>query len=242
VKPPAHTGTLYLLPSPLGEGALLAPLPGPLKNILDAVRHYIAEDEKSARRFVKLTGLAAPQNELQFFILNEHTPERDIPDFLTPLKEGKNMGLLSEAGCPGIADPGAAVVKLAHENGIRTVPVPGPSSIFLALMGSGMNGQQFSFHGYLPKGKTERIRKIKELETESGKKRITQIFIETPYRNKHLVEDVVANCLSDTLFCIAASLTLSGEYIETRPVSQWKGAVPDLDKKPAVFLLSRASL
>jgi 16S rRNA (cytidine1402-2'-O)-methyltransferase len=232
------TGTLYLVPTLLNYDVpeLISPA---ITGAINAADDFIVENEKSARHFLKLAGLNIPFQSLSFYVLNEHTDTKNISDFISPLLAGKNMVLLSEAGCPAIADPGSDVVRLAHEKNIRVKPIGGMSSIFLALMASGLNGQQFIFHGYLPKERMERIGKIKECEQVVQKNNYTQIFIEAPHRNNHLLEDLLKECRTDTLLCIASALTGENEFVKTKKVSVWKKSVPDLHKTPTVFLLGQ---
>lgn len=231
-------GILYLIPTTLGDTAETADvLPVKVNEVINSTDEYIVENEKSARQFLKKMGLKKPLQEIVLYPLNQHTEAHEVSAYLKNLNEGKNIGVISEAGCPGIADPGAEVVRLAHQQHIRVVPLVGPSSILLALMASGFNGQSFTFHGYLPKERPDRIRKIKELERTAGQKKQTQIFIETPYRNMHLLEDVLANCEGSTLLCIACDITLPTEMIQTKTVAAWKKALPDLNKRPAIFLI-----
>jgi 16S rRNA (cytidine1402-2'-O)-methyltransferase len=233
-------GTLYLFPATLGDSPIDRNLPSHHLQILINLRHFIVEDLRSARRFLKKACPDTVIDELSFSLLNEHTPGNEIPGLLGPAKEGHDLGLLSEAGLPCVADPGSALVALAHEAGIRVVPLVGPSSIFLALMASGMNGQNFAFHGYLPVEKRERVQRIHQLENEAFLKDQTQIFIETPYRNIQLLESLLQACKPDTRLCVAVNLTLEDEWIISQPVAKWRGkGLPDIGKKPAVFLLYR---
>lgn len=231
-------GTLYLIPTPLGEddGAMAA-LPEQVKAIVAQLDTFVVEHPKTARRHLKQFGIPRPIQEITLLPLNEHTPAKEVEVLLQPLLEGKDLGLMSEAGCPAVADPGSALVRLAHSRGVTVIPLVGPSSILLALMASGLNGQSFAFHGYLPVEKSERNKRLKELEEESRRRQRTQIFIETPYRNRHLLEDILAVCSPGTLVSVAADLTLPSQYIRTYSVSQWKKQSPDLDKRPAIFLL-----
>jgi 16S rRNA (cytidine1402-2'-O)-methyltransferase len=229
-------GTLYLIPVALGGDnapSLVAP-----DTIATArrLRTFIAENAKSARGFLKAIAHPAPLQELKIHTLDEHT--RDVAPLLELLLSGEDCGLMSEAGCPAVADPGSVLVRRAHEAGVRVVPLIGPSSILLSLMASGMNGQRFAFHGYLPVERTERARKLKELEARASDE--TQIFIETPYRNEALLSALIQHCRGDTLLCIAAELTLPGGFVTTRTIAQWKKKPPIIDRRPAVFLLSRA--
>ncbi len=231
-------GKLILIPVPLGEGPVENSLVPGLQEALAEMREFIVENEKTARRFLKKMGIRTPLNDLRLHLFGKRSNPADIDSFLTPALEGIDVGLLSEAGCPAIADPGAAVVRRAHEKGIQVVPYVGPSSIILSLMASGFNGQQFAFHGYLPIPRPERVRKIQELERTSRKSQQTQIFIETPFRNNQLLEDLVGACQAGTWLSVSCDLTLETEFIASRPVSEWKKqALPDLHKRPAVFLL-----
>ena len=231
-------GQLYLIPTPLGDG-VLEPLPEYLIRQIHQIDVFIVERGKTARHFLKATKTPIPLQEMTFFELNKRTDPSEIQSFLKPaLEQGKNIGLLSEAGCPGVADPGAVVVQLAHNLGIKVNPLVGPSSILLALMASGMNGQQFAFHGYLPIKSPERKKALKNLERQSAKAQQTQIFIETPYRNDGFVEDALSVLQPGTLFGIAADITLPSEYICTHPVKTWrKKKIPKLHKRPTIFLL-----
>lgn len=230
-------GTLYLIPSALGDTSPDVSVPAAVKEIINSIDHYIVEGEKSARRFLKKIGIRKDIGELDFVLLNEHSRPAEFSQLLKPLREGKNVGLLSEAGCPATADPGSEIVLMAHREGIRVVPMVGASSIILAVMASGLNGQNFSFIGYLPVERHHRIKKIREIERESGIKNQTQVFIETPYRNVKLLEDILGNCRPETVLCIACNITLPSEFIATKTIQEWKGSVPDINKKPAVFLI-----
>ncbi|MBU3736222.1 MAG: SAM-dependent methyltransferase [Methylobacterium sp.] len=213
-------------------------MPPDVVSLAQRLDHFVVENEKTARRFLGAVKTTKPVRELSLRTLDEHTPEKDLPALLAPLLAGHDVGLLSEAGCPGVADPGANLVALCHRHGVRVVPLVGPSSILLALMASGLDGQRFAFHGYLPADKAGRVDKLRELETESRKHRQTQIFIETPYRNGHLLEDLVAHCHPATRLCVASNLTLDSERIISRPVREWQQSpLPDLHKQPAIFLL-----
>jgi 16S rRNA (cytidine1402-2'-O)-methyltransferase len=200
-----------------------------------SLRDLVVENAKSARAF--LSAIGANPREVQMAELNEHTPPADIPSLLQPLREGRSLGLLSEAGCPAIADPGAALVDAAHAGGFRVVPLIGPSAITLALMASGLEGQRFAFCGYLPRESAERAQRIKELEQRSRREEETEIFIETPYRNEALLAALLSTCAPGTRLCIAADLTLPGESIRTRAIADWRRERPAIGKRPAVFLL-----
>jgi 16S rRNA (cytidine1402-2'-O)-methyltransferase len=223
---------LYAIPTPLG-GAPADALPANALAIVRSLKDFVAENAKSARAFLGAAGL--PVRELAIATLDEHT--REIAPLLQPLRDGRALGLLSEAGCPAIADPGAALVEAAHRERFRVVPLIGPSAITLALMASGLEGQRFAFCGYLPREKQEREKRIRELENRSRRERETEIFIETPYRNEALLESLLASCASATLLCVAADLTLAGESIVTRTIADWRAARASVGRRPAVFLL-----
>jgi 16S rRNA (cytidine1402-2'-O)-methyltransferase len=230
-------GILYLIPTPLGDsGEELMQFPGN-KDIIDSLEVFIVEELRTARRFLKKSGISRTIDSLTFFELNEHTVQEESELFLNPALEGKNIGLLSEAGLPCIADPGHSIVKLAHKKGMRVIPLVGPSSLMLALMASGMNGQQFIFHGYLPAKPNERVSALRSIEKDIHTHHRTQIFIEAPYRNQAMLESIRSSCHGDTRLCIAIDLTMESEYISTRSVAGWKNNLPDLHKRPAVFLL-----
>lgn len=230
-------GKLYMIPVWLGENDINDTIPANVVKRINSIVFFIAENIRTSRRYLSKMGVEKPIRELQFFELNKHTPTQDLRAFLKPALAGEDMGLMSEAGCPGVADPGAIIVDMAHKLKIQVVPLTGPSSILLALMASGMNGQSFSFNGYLPIKKHERIRKIKHIEAKSRKENQTQIFIETPYRNMVMIEDVLATCHQQTQFCIAVDITLPTEYIKTQTVGEWKKKIPQIHKQPATFLL-----
>lgn len=232
------SGILFLVPSLLNYDVPEI-IPRAVTDVINASDYFIVEDEKSARQFLKIAGMKKQFQSLSFQVLNEHTDRRNISSLISPLIEGKNIVLLSEAGCPAIADPGSEIVRLAHEKNIIVKPVAGASSIFMALMGAGLNGQQFVFHGYLPKERQDRIRKIKECEQHALKKNYTQIFIEAPHRNEHLLEDLLNECQPETLLCIASALTSEKEFIKTKNISAWKKSVPELHKIPTVFLIGK---
>lgn len=235
------TGTLYLIPVTLGDDHIPRALPPEVAGIARRLDTFVVENEKTARRFLSALGTEKPVRELELMRLDEHTAAKDVPALLTPLRAGRDVGLMSEAGCPGIADPGAQLVALAHAAGIRVVPLVGPSSILLALMASGLDGQRFAFLGYLPNEKTGRVHKLKEIEQDSRKRRETQIFIETPYRNQHLLQDILDHCEPTTRLSVACNLSLDGEYIASRTIAVWrKSALPELQRQPAVFLLLAA--
>ena len=230
-------GTLYLIPAPLGPGDITWVIPAAVRQCIAGLGHFIVEHPKTARQFLKQIGCALPLQEIRMQVLDEHTRSEDFANLLAPLLAGNDTGLLSEAGCPAIADPGAELVRIAHQKNIRVVPLVGPSSILLALMASGLNGQRFMFHGYLPVEHDKRLMRIVELEKESITRDQTQIFIETPYRNQKLLEALVQVCHASTSLCVASEITLASERIATRTVKEWKHFLPDINKKPAIFLL-----
>lgn len=234
-----YSGKLYLIPTTMGAANPTEVLPTHVKGIVEQIDIYIAENEKTARRHIKKLVPEKPQSILKFFSLNKFTKATDIPSFLNDCKEGESIGLISEAGCPGVADPGAEVVKIAHQQGIQVVPLVGPSSILLAMMGSGMNGQRFTFNGYLPIDKKERKKEIKDLERISQEKQEAQIFIETPYRNNKLLEDLFRTLHPATQLCLACDLTLPSELIITKSISDWKKTKTDLHKRPAIFIIQK---
>lgn len=233
------TGKLYLIPTLLGEVNPALVLPTRVFDLMRDLDYYIVENEKNARRFIKTLCPTKDQNQLNFFILNKHTQPEELSDFLNPCFEGIAMGLMSDAGCPGIADPGQVIVRLAHEKGVKVIPVVGPSSIVLTLMASGLNGQSFAFIGYLPIDKRERITKLKHLEAISRAENQTQLFIETPYRNEKLFQDLLQTLKPDTLLSIGRGVTTDLENISTHRIADWlkHKRVIELHKIPTVFAL-----
>lgn len=232
------TGILYLIPVTLGDDFPERVLPVQVIGIARTLDTFVVENEKSARRFLGAIKTDKPVRELTLLTLNEHSSDKDLPALLAPLLAGRSVGLMSEAGCPGIADPGAKLVALAHRHRVQVKPLVGPSSILLGLIASGLDGQRFSFLGYLPADKSARIQKLKEIEKRSGQANETQIFIETPYRNQHMFEDTLANCQPSTRLCVASNLTLENEVVRTQSIAEWKkSATPELHKQPTVFLL-----
>lgn len=231
-------GKLYLIPTTLGESAIDKVIPNQIQQLIPSIKYFIVENIRTARRYLKKVNSDIIIDELVFFELNKHTSPNDIFGYLDTLKE-HDMGIISEAGCPGVADPGADVVKLAHEKNIQVIPLVGPSSILLSLMASGFNGQNFAFNGYLPIQDNERIKKIKQLDNRSLSEQQTQMFIETPFRNMKLVEDLIQHCSPATKLCIAVDISLETEFIKTLPIKNWKHNVPDLHKRPAIFLIHR---
>lgn len=228
---------LYLLPVTLGDTPLDRVLPAHNIEIISGIRHFIVENVRSARRFLRQADPKFDIDGSQFYELNKHTAPQDFAGFLQPLHEGKPMGVISEAGCPAVADPGADVVAIAQRKGFKVVPLVGPSSIILSVMASGFNGQSFAFHGYLPIKPEERARRLKQLEQRIYNEQQTQLFIETPYRNGKMIEDIIKNCRPQTKLCIAANLTCDDEYVRTRTLKEWRTGVPDLSKIPCIFLL-----
>ncbi|MCF8158788.1 MAG: SAM-dependent methyltransferase [Burkholderiaceae bacterium] len=231
-------GTLYMVPVTLGDDNLSYVIPADVMQLVQNLEYFVVENEKSARRFLGSVKTHKPVRELNFQLLNEHSVEKDLPALIAPLLAGHNVGMLSEAGCPGIADPGALLAALAHKKNIRVTPLVGPSSILLGLMASGFNGQQFTFLGYLPSDKAARVNKLKEIEKQSQCLNETQIFIETPYRNQHMLEDILASCAANTKLCIAKNVSLETEFVVSKTIAEWKKTeLPDLHKQPTVFLL-----
>lgn len=228
---------LYLLPVTLGETPIEQVLPAYNKEIILGIKHFIVEDVRSARRFLKKVERNINIDELTFYPLNKHTSPEAISGYLRPLIEEHPMGVISEAGCPAVADPGADVVAIAQRKNLKVIPLVGPSSIILSVMGSGFNGQSFAFHGYLPIEPNERIKRIKALEQRVYSENQTQLFIETPYRNLKMMEDILKNCRPQTKLCVAANITCEGEFIKTKTVKEWQGKLPDINKIPCIFLI-----
>ncbi len=229
-------GRIYLIPVTLGGDDFSKVIPEKVLKLTRQLRFFIVEDTRSARRFLRLIDREFPINDSEFFELNEHTVEADIAHYLDPVFNGSDIGLLSEAGLPGIADPGARIVALAHQKKITITPLSGPSSIILALISSGLNGQNFSFNGYLPVKPAERSSKLRELE-KKGAEGYAQIFIETPYRNQKMFESIIETCHNDTKLCIAADISLASESIRTMKISEWKRDLPTLKDRLVVFVL-----
>ncbi|HEY4196104.1 MAG TPA: SAM-dependent methyltransferase [Mucilaginibacter sp.] len=234
------SGTLYLIPVPLAEQAAAKSFTPYLVDTINQVKEYIVENEKTARRFLKEAGLRTPQSELTIHDYGKHNRDTPINEFFKGLVAGNDVGLMSEAGCPGVADPGAEIVAEAHRRNIKVVPLVGPSSILLAVMASGFSGQSFTFHGYLPIDKIERSKKIRELEALSLRNNQTQLFIETPFRNNPMLEEILRSCAPKTRLCIACDLTSTDEFVQTKTIVDWKQKVPDLHKRPTIFLLFHA--
>lgn len=235
-KPPQ--GTLYLIPNTLGKTPHNNTIPEHVLRIIRQLDVLIVENVQTASRYLQWVGDTVPSYEIDFLLLNKDTPIQETLSFLEPLKNGRDAGLISEAGCPAVADPGSTLIKLAHDRDITVSPLVGPSSILLALMGSGFNGQQFSFHGYLPIDKNKRQSAIKRLEKQSRSQGSTQIFMEAPHRNDELKEDVINHCAPQSRFCVASNLTLPEEDIRSKKISEWrKDSGPSIHKVPAIFLI-----
>lgn len=232
-------GKLFLIPTTLGDTPPLEVLPISIKRAIENIDHYVVENEKSARHFIKKINSKKSQPSLQINLLNKFTEPETIPSFLDPCLTGHDVGILSEAGCPGIADPGADVVRIAHEKGIRVVPLVGPSSIFLAMMASGLNGQNFAFNGYLPIDSVDRKKAIKRLERTSKEFNQAQIFIETPYRNDKLLAELARTLTKNCKLCVACDITLSTEYIATKKASEWPNVNITLHKRPTIFIIQQ---
>lgn len=232
-------GKLYLIPTTLGDNDPMEVLPYLVKKKVETLFNFIVENEKTARKSIKCIDPTKVQADLKISLLNKRTEPSEYQAMLAPCLRGENVGLMSEAGCPGVADPGAVIVKLAHEKNIQVVPLVGPSSILLAIMASGMNGQSFTFNGYLPIEKGEKKSALKGLEKQSIDKNQSQIFIETPYRNNKMLEDILGALQPNTHLCIACDITLETEYIRTMRVSEWKKVNIDLSNRPAIFIIHK---
>jgi len=234
-----NKGKLYLIPTPLGENGLHS-IPAYVVDLVHRIEFVVAERAKTARHFIKSTGTGRPMPTYKVDELNARVPDKDLAEMLTPVFEGKDVGIMSEAGCPGVADPGSRLVALAHRKGVEVVPLVGPSAILLALMASGMNGQSFCFHGYLSAKVDQLSNDLKRIEKNALRDNQTQLFIEAPYRNRQVVEQAAKVLSPQTLFCIAADLTLDSEYIATKRISEWrKAGPPDLHKRPVMFLIGK---
>ena len=230
-------GTLYLIPTPLGENPPLEVLPLSVKTKLEDLNHFIVENEKAARRFIKKLAPNKSQEALKLYPLNKFTTQEEMASYLNPCFEGHQMGLMSDAGTPGVADPGASIVANAHKAGVTVKPFAGPSSIILAMMSSGMNGQSFAFNGYLPVDQRQRKQALIKFEKKATRENQAQIFIETPYRSTALLKDLLGSLLPTTLLCIACDLTLTTEFVKTLTVKAWKQEKPQLDKRPCIFII-----
>jgi 16S rRNA (cytidine1402-2'-O)-methyltransferase len=232
-------GRLYLIPTTLGEMDPSDVLPQTVKRAIELLDYYVVENQKDARKFIKNISPEKVQSTLKLSELNKHTEPSEHIKMLSPCLNGIDMGLMSDAGCPGVADPGAVIVKLAHEKGIKVIPLVGPSSILMAMMASGMNGQNFAFNGYLPIEKSEKKTALKNLEKLSEEKNQSQLFIETPYRNNKMLEDVLIALHPNTRLCVAADITLPTEFIKTQRISEWKKSKVDLHNRPAIFIIHK---
>ena len=230
------TGKLFLIPNLLGQISKDEVIPYGVENKINELTRFIVENDKTARRHLRAIGFNSSFDDVELFSIGKHSDVAEYPTFLKPALNGSDMGLLSEAGLPGIADPGAEIIKIAHAKGIKVVPLSGPSSILMALISSGMNGQQFTFHGYLPKEKKERIKKLHQLE-KFARSFGSQVFMETPFRNDQLLRDIISNCSGGTRLCVACDITLTTEFIKTKTIAEWKQDIPTLNKRPAVFVL-----
>ncbi|QHT66848.1 SAM-dependent methyltransferase [Rhodocytophaga rosea] len=238
---PEKKGVLYLIPTvlaPATAGQVLSPQ---IKDVISHINHFFVENVRTARRFISELQTGKSIESLQFYTLDKDTPSAEVAQYINVLLNGEDAGVISEAGCPGIADPGAMAVQLAHKKEIQVVPLVGPSSILLALMASGFSGQSFIFHGYLPIDKTERAKSIRQLEKDSLQKNQTQICMETPFRNNQLLDDFLQTCQPDTLLCIATQITAPDELIRTYKIKDWAKHKPDLHKKPTIFLLYKST-
>ncbi|NPA45194.1 MAG: SAM-dependent methyltransferase [Chlorobi bacterium] len=230
-------GKIYLIPTTLGESEISSVIPQNVKSIIEELNVFIVENIRTARRYIRKVSATKVIDDITFFELNKHTDNNKLSSFLQAAIEGKSIGIISEAGNPGIADPGASIVSIAHRKGLQVVPLVGPSSILLALISSGLNGQNFAFNGYLPVKQNEKIKKIQFLENRSKKENQSQIFMETPYRNMKMLDDIFSSCKKNTLLCIATDITLETEFIQTRTISEWKKNKPQINKRPTIFIL-----
>ncbi len=230
-------GKLYLIPNLIGDSEVSDVLPESLTEKIMTINHYIVEDIRTTRRFLRKVNKQIHIDGLSFYVLNKHTSDKELSDYLEACGEGHDMGLISEAGLPCVADPGNVIVKMAHAKNLQVIPLAGPSSLFMALMASGMNGQNFAFNGYLPIERHKRIAKLKQLDNRSKTEDQSQLFMETPYRNNNLLDDILANLSPKTYLCIAANVTNKDEFIKTMRVESWIKTKPDLNKKPCIFII-----
>ena len=231
-------GKLYLIPTTLGDTEINNVIPENVKQIIINTKYFIVENIRTTRRYLKKVERSINIDELTFFVLDKRTKPQELSEFLKPIAQN-NIGIISESGCPAVADPGSSIVELAHKKNIQVIPLVGPSSILLSIMASGFNGQNFAFVGYIPVNKSDRIKRIKELENKLFRENQTQIFIETPYRNNYLLEDIVKNCNQNTKLCIATDISLESEFIVTKTIAQWKNVLPNIGKRNTIFLLGR---
>ena len=231
---------LYLIPVTLGETSIEQVLPPYNHEVIMGIRHFVVENVRSARRFLRQTDKAFPIDDCTFFEMGKHADEKQFSQYLQPLRDGKPVGVISEAGCPAVADPGADIVRIAQREGLRVVPLVGPNSMIMAVMSSGLGGQSFAFNGYLPVDASDRAKRLKALESRAWTEGQTQLFIETPYRNEKMFQALVCTLRPQTRLCIAAGITTADEYIRTLPISEWKKTkLPDLSKIPAIFLINK---
>ncbi|MDY5780521.1 MAG: SAM-dependent methyltransferase [Candidatus Cryptobacteroides sp.] len=230
-------GRLFLIPSPLGDNEPAEVIPAGVLSMLPSITTYVVEAVRTARRYLSAAGLKGHVQDLEFHELNEHTTPEEVEALMKLFEDGRDIGLITEAGLPAVADPGAQLVRLCHRHGVEVVPMSGPSSLMLALMASGLNGQSFAFLGYLPAKTEERRQALRSIEKHSSTARQTKIFIETPYRNDSLLADILSVCRADTEVCIAANITMPDAFIRTRTAGEWKKAVPTIGKRPCVFLI-----
>ena len=231
---------LYLIPVTLGETSIEQVLPPYNHEVIMGIRHFVVENIRSARRFLRQTDKAFPIDDCTFFEMGKHADEKQFSQYLQPLRERKPVGVISEAGCPAVADPGADIVRIAQREGLRVVPLVGPNSMIMAVMSSGLGGQSFAFNGYLPVDASDRSKRLKSLESRAWTEGQTQLFIETPYRNEKMFQALVSTLRPQTRLCIAAGITTADEYIRTLPISEWKKTkLPDLSKIPAIFLINK---
>lgn len=230
-------GRLFLIPSPLGDNEPAEVIPAGVLSMLPSITTYVVEAVRTARRYLSAAGLKGHVQDLEFHELNEHTTPEEEEALMKLFEDGRDVGLITEAGLPAVADPGAQLVRLCHRHGVEVVPMSGPSSLMLALMASGLNGQSFAFLGYLPAKTEERRQALRSIEKHSSTARQTKIFIETPYRNDSLLADILSVCRADTEVCIAANITMPDAFIRTKTAGEWKKAVPTIGKRPCVFLI-----
>ncbi len=231
------SGLLYLIPTIIAEGTQQEVIPPAVINALKVTDYFLVEELRTARRFISSLKIGKEIGDLKFYVVDKDTPETRVVEYFKEIPPGQNIGVLSEAGCPGIADPGAVAVAAAHKLNRKVVPLTGPSSILLALMASGFSGQSFVFHGYVPIEPKERTKKLQQMEKDAFSKQQTQIFMDTPYRNNQLLKDLITSCKPDTSLCIAANLTASNETVHTRKIRDWKKITADYHKQPALFLI-----
>ncbi|MDR1595083.1 MAG: SAM-dependent methyltransferase [Prevotellaceae bacterium] len=230
-------GKLYLIPSPLSDSNVNDYIPTSVRNIVNSLKYFVVEDLRTARRYISKLKIDTPIDELNFSLFNEHTDIKAIFSLLNPVFQGQDLGLLSDAGMPCIADPGEELVRIAHSSGVTVIPLVGPSSIFLALASSGLSGEKFSFEGYLPAKTSDLIKTVRKLEHQSRQENQSKIFIETPYRSAKIFDTILNICSPDTFVCLACNVTSSDEFIQTRQIREWKKNIPDINKKPCIFIL-----